>query len=191
VSWSRAILLLAAVVAGLPAIAEASEAAWDLLRGGGHVVLLRHATTTPGVGDPPGFRLDDCPSQRNLSDEGRGEARRIGAAFRARGIPLGPVLSSPWCRCLETARLAFGRAEPWAPLSNLFGNRSREAEQVAAMRERVGQRPAAGNLVLVSHGSTIQALTGQSVAQGEFLVVAPRGGGRFRVAGRIPPSALD
>jgi broad specificity phosphatase PhoE len=181
------VLLVATVVWGLPASAGASETLWDLLRGGGQVVLLRHATTTPGAGDPPGFRLEDCATQRNLSEQGQAEARRIGAAFRARGIPVGPVLSSPWCRCLETARLAFGRAEIFAPLSNLFGDRSRESEHVAAMRERVSQRPAEGNLILVSHGSTIQALTGQSVAQGESLVVTPEGHGRFRVAGRLAP----
>jgi broad specificity phosphatase PhoE len=154
-------------------------------------VLLRHGTTTPGVGDPPGFRADDCATQRNLSDEGRAESRRIGAAFRAQAIPVGQVLSSPWCRCLETARLAFGRAEVWDALANLFGNRTREAEQVAAMRARVSRRPAEGNLALVSHGSTILALTGQSVAQGELLVATPEGGGRFRVAGRLAPGALE
>jgi broad specificity phosphatase PhoE len=188
---SALVLLVAIAIWVLPAPAAASDAVWSLLRGGGQVVMLRHGTTTPGVGDPPGFRLEDCATQRNLSEEGRSESRRIGAAFRARGIPMGQVLSSPWCRCLETARLAFGRAEPWTALNNLFGNRSREAEQVAAMRERVSQRPAGGNLVLVTHGSTIQALTGQSVAMGEFLVVTPEGGGRFRVAGRVPPSALE
>jgi broad specificity phosphatase PhoE len=186
------LLLVAITLSALPGPAAASDAVWSLLRGGGQVVLLRHGTTTPGVGDPPGFRLEDCATQRNLDDEGRSESRRIGAAFRARGIPVGQVLSSPWCRCLETARLAFGRAERWTALDNLFGNRSREAEQVAAMRERVSQRPSDGNLILVTHGSTIQALTGQSVAMGEFLVVTPEaGGGRFRVAGRIAPSALE
>jgi broad specificity phosphatase PhoE len=188
---SPPLLLVAIAIWALPAPAAASDAVWSLLRGGGQVVLLRHGTTTPGVGDPPGFRLEDCATQRNLSEEGRSESRRIGTAFRARSVPVGQVLSSPWCRCLETARLAFGRAERWTALNNLFGNRSREAEQVAAMRERVGQRPAEGNLVLVTHGSTIQALTGQSVAMGEFLVVTPEGGGRFRVAGRIAPSALE
>src|SRR5262249_13228208 len=179
------------VVSSLPAHAQPTQALWDLLRGGGQVVLLRHGTTTPGAGDPPGFRLEDCATQRNLSDQGRAEARRIGSAFQAHHIPVGLVLSSPWCRCLETAQLAFGRAERWDALGNLFGNRSREAEQVAAMRERVSQRPAVGNLVLVSHGVTIQALTGESLAQSEFLVVTPEGNGRFRVVGRIAASALD
>jgi phosphohistidine phosphatase SixA len=63
---------------------------------------MRHAVTTPGVGDPAGFRLDDCSTQRNLTDAGREDARRVGGTFRTRGIPVGRVLSSPWCRCLET-----------------------------------------------------------------------------------------
>ena len=88
----------------------ASEHLWTHLKAGGQVVLIRHAITTPGVGDPPGMRLDDCSSQRNLTDEGRRDARRLGEAFRARGLPVDRVLSSPWCRCLETARLAFGAA---------------------------------------------------------------------------------
>jgi broad specificity phosphatase PhoE len=185
------LLLIVMMVSELPASAQSSQPLWDLLRAGGQVVLLRHGTTTSGTGDPPGFRLEDCATQRNLSDQGRAEARRIGRAFQTRNIPIGPVLSSPWCRCLETGQLAFGRAERWDALGNLFGNRSREAEQVAAMRERVSQRPAVGNLVLVSHGVTIQALTGESLAQGEFLVVTPEGNGHFRVVGRIAASALD
>jgi phosphohistidine phosphatase SixA len=183
-----ALAMLGSLLAG-PAAAD--PAAWDLLRGGGQVVLMRHALTTPGVGDPPGFRLEDCATQRNLSDGGRADATRVGAAFRARGIPVGRVLSSPWCRCLETARLAFGRAERWAALGNLFGNRGRAPAQVAAMRERAGERPADGNLILVSHGSTIAELTGQSLAPAELLVVTPLGDGRFRSAGRITLSELE
>ena len=110
-----------------PTSAGADEALWALLRGGGQVVLMRHATTTPGVGDPPGFRLGDCPTQRNLTDAGRDEARRIGAAFRSRDVPVGRVLSSRWCRCLETAQLAFGRAEPWDALDSIFEDRAPRA----------------------------------------------------------------
>ena len=109
--WTTVLLLLAMALP-LPAVARASEPLWTLLKGGGQVVLLRHASTPPAMGDPPGFRLDDCATQRNLSAIGREESRRIGAAFTTRGIPVDRVLSSPWCRCLETARLAFGAAEP-------------------------------------------------------------------------------
>jgi len=181
------ILLLAVLVLVTPARAVADDAAWELLRGGAQVVLMRHTITTPGVGDPAGFRLDDCATQRNLTDAGREDARRIGAAFRQRSIPVGRVLSSPWCRCLETSRLAFGAAEVWAPLSNLFDNRAREAEQLQALREIAGRRPTGGNLLLVTHGSVVQPLTGIQPAPGEMVVLTPDGAGRFRVAGRLAP----
>jgi broad specificity phosphatase PhoE len=169
----------------LPAGAGADERLWALLIGGGQVVMIRHAVTTPGVGDPAGMRLDDCSTQRNLTEEGRREARRIGESFRARGIAVERVRSSPWCRCLETARLAFGAAEPWPALANLFGRPENRAEQVRQMRTDVGERRAGGNLVLVSHGSTISALTGVAPDAAEMVIVTPQGGGRFTVAGRL------
>ena len=151
-----------------PTAVAADEEVWALLKGGGHVILIRHAITTPGVGDPPGMRVDDCSTQRNLTDEGRRDARRLGEAFRARGLVVDRVLSSPWCRCLETARLAFGAAEVWQGLGNLFG------------RDEAGS-----NVVLVSHGATISALTGVMPAPAEMVVVTPQGAGRFTVAGRL------
>lgn len=173
------------LVSGPAETAGASEHLWTLLQSGGQVVLIRHAVTTPGVGDPPGMRLDDCSTQRNLTDEGRRDARRLGEAFRARGLPVYRVLSSPWCRCLETARLAFGVVESWPPLSNLFGRPERRAEQVQQMQALVGGRRTGGNLVLVSHGSTIAALTGIMLNTAEMLVVTPRGEGQFTIAGRL------
>jgi phosphohistidine phosphatase SixA len=183
-------VLLALTLLGAPSIAAADEAIWGLLRGGGHVVLMRHTITTAGVGDPPGFRLDDCATQRNLTDAGREDARRVGAAFRSRAIPLGRVLSSPWCRCLETARLAFGRAAVWTALNNLFGDRTREAEQMQALRDIAGRRPEDGNLVLVTHGSVVLPLTGIQPVPGELVVLAPEGDRRFRVVGRLTPAAI-
>jgi len=183
----RACLLLLSLVVACPFLASADEAVWELLRGGDQVVFMRHAITTPGVGDPPGFRLEDCATQRNLTDAGREDARRVGATFRSRGIPIGRVLSSPWCRCLETARLAFGGSETWTPLSNLFDNRAREAEQMQALRDIAGRRPAGGNLVLVTHGSVVLPLTGIQPAPAELVVLTPDGSGRFRVAGRLTP----
>jgi broad specificity phosphatase PhoE len=183
----RLCLLLASLLLALPSRAAADEALWQLLRSGGQVIFMRHAITTPGVGDPPGFRLDDCSTQRNLTDTGREDARRVGAAFRTRGIPVGRVLSSPWCRCIETSRLAFGTAEPWAPLSNLFDNRAREAEQMRALREIAGRRPTGGNVVLVTHGSVVQPLTGIQPAPAELVVLTPDDSGRFRLAGRLTP----
>src|SRR5262245_646254 len=85
---------------------QADDGLWKLLRGGGQVLLIRHASTTPGVGDPEGFKLEDCATQRNLSEQGRAEARRLGEAVRRNRIPIERVASSPWCRCLDTAQLA-------------------------------------------------------------------------------------
>ena len=184
-------LALASLLLGfsVPVTAADSEALWALLRQGGQVVVIRHASTDPGVGDPPGFRLDDCSTQRNLSAAGREEARRIGKAFHAHGIPIGQVLSSRWCRCLETARLAFGRVDPWSPLDSFFSDRTREPEQTRAVRARAGERLVSGNLILVTHQVNISALTGVAPGQGEIVILTAEGNGRFRIAGRLAPAA--
>jgi hypothetical protein len=107
--------LLAVLLVATPAAAD-DDPLWAMLEAGGKIVMFRHATA-PGMFDPPGMRLDDCATQRNLDEQGSGEARRIGEAFRVRQIPVAKVLSSQWCRCMETARLAFGRAEHWEPIN--------------------------------------------------------------------------
>ena len=188
-SMRRAVLALLAVLAlAAPAAAADDEPLWALLARGGQTIMIRHAITTPGVGDPPNMRLDDCASQRNLTDEGRAHAQRVGEAVRARRIPVARVLASPWCRCLETAKLAFGTfgaAETWAPLGNLYGRPERRDDQVKAMRITLGEPRTGGNLVLVSHGSTISAVTGVSPDTAEMVIVTPQGDGRFAVAGRL------
>ena len=177
------ILALNVLAAAPPAVA--SDELWALLKSGGQIVFIRHAITTPGVGDPPGMRLDDCKTQRNLTDDGRQHARRVGEAFRARGIAVTRVLSSPWCRCLETAQLAFGTPEVSSALGNLFGRSDVRAEQVRQMRAMAAVSPGAGNVVWVSHGSTIVELTGVNPDTAEMVVLTPQGGGRFTVAGRL------
>jgi len=162
----------------------ANEALWNLVAAGGQVLLIRHAETTPGAGDPPGFKLGDCATQRNLSEAGRAQARRLGEEFRRRGVPVGEVLASPWCRCIETAKLAFGGARPWEPLSNLFGRQGTTEKQLRALKPRIAAHRGKDNLVLVSHGSTALALTGEHPGMGEVLVLAPAGG-RMRMLGRL------
>jgi len=168
----------------LPAAAE--DEPWALLKQGGHVVLIRHTITTPGVGDPDGFRLEDCSTQRNLSDEGREHAKRIGAAFREFRVPIEGVLSSPWCRCVETAGLAFGKSEVWNALSNLFGRPEHRQKQVDELAARIGAYKRKGNLVLVTHGSTVMALTRISPQTGEMVILAPRANDQgFAIAARL------
>ncbi|PYM37257.1 MAG: histidine phosphatase family protein [Candidatus Rokuibacteriota bacterium] len=183
-------MILAAAHAAASA-AAADEELWALLKAGGQVIVMRHASTDKSLGDPPSFRLDDCATQRNLSAEGREEAQRLGAAFRARAIPIGRVLASQWCRCLETARLAFGEPTPWPALNSTFRNRELEPERTREVRALAGERPPGGNLVLVTHQLNIAALTSVYPAEGELVVLSPLGGGRFRVAGRLQPATLN
>ena len=133
-------VLVLVLAAGDPVAAD-DEALWTLLRGGGQVIMLRHAGTIGTFGDPPGFRLEDCSTQRNLTEAGREQARKIGEVFRAREVPIARVLSSSVCRCLDTARLAFGRAEPWWPL--LGGPRAPDqiAARVRQIHEVLGTVP--------------------------------------------------
>lgn len=184
----RCFLALVSVLASAP-LAAADADLWQRLQGGGHVLLIRHAATDPGIGDPPGFRLAVCATQRNLSAQGKRDAAAIGAALRDRGIPLGPVLSSRWCRCLDTARLAFGRVEEAPMLDSMF--QDGEAAGRAKVREVLARialwRQAGGkdNLVLVTHDVNIRALVSESVAQGEIVVAQPVDG-RLQVLGRLP-----
>jgi broad specificity phosphatase PhoE len=180
-------VLLAAAALSLGAPARSStEAAWSALKAGGHVLLVRHAQTVPGTGDPPHFRRDDCATQRNLSEVGREQSRAMGQRLREAGVAIGPVLSSAWCRCMDTAQLAFGRVERYAPLDSFFGERSREPAQSAALRERIRAHGGSGTLVLVTHQVNITALTGEGPAMGEAWVLAPGGPAGFTLIGRIP-----
>jgi phosphohistidine phosphatase SixA len=182
----RALLVLMILISvGWVQAGSASEAAWLALRGGGAVALLRHARA-PGTGDPPGFRLGDCSSQRNLSTEGREQARGIGVQFKAQRIPVARVLSSRWCRALDTATLAFGDlAESFPPLDSFFADRDQQGGQTQAIRRLVEEWRSDGVLVLVTHQVNITALTGIFPAEGEVLVLKPKAGAGFEVAGRI------
>lgn len=182
----RTMLLALLAPLATRAVAQSEDALWALLQRGGQVVMIRHGLTDPGVGDPPNFRVGDCGTQRNLNEEGRRESRRLGDALRMRNVPVGQVLSSPWCRCVDTARLAFGReAEVHPALGNVFGRHDREATQLLDLRKLVRAPAAGGNLFLVTHGSTTLALTGVSPATAEMVVLTPQADGGFRVAGRL------
>jgi phosphohistidine phosphatase SixA len=166
---------------------QADDSVWRVLAAGGCAVLLRHAQTVPGIGDPPGFRLDDCSTQRNLSDAGRTEARRLGAEFAGRGIGVDEVLSSGWCRCLDTARLAFPNNEVrvFEPLNSFFADGSTRQAQTDALRDYLARQRAPRRIVLVTHMVNIAALTGQSVAVAEALLVRLGASGAGDVLGRL------
>ena len=175
-------------LASVPAWAMDEARLWAELRRGGHVILMRHESTPPGAGDPPGFRLDDCSTQRNLSQAGRDEARRIGERLKRERVPVAKVYTSPWCRCRDTAMLAFGKSEDWTPLASVFDAPDRDREYTERVKKRIGtysSREMKGNVVMVTHNVNIAALTKLSVAPGEMVIVRPDGCCGLRVVGRL------
>lgn len=168
----------------IPASAQATEAGWALLRGGGRVVLVRHAYAN-GTTDPANVDPENCATQRNLSERGRQQARKIGSLFAARAAPVETVLSSRYCRCLDTARIAFEtKPEPFAALDPPSDDPQIRAEQLTAITEKVRSYTGSDTMVMVTHLEDIQALTGIAPREGEAVIVGPDGEG-MRVLGRI------
>ncbi len=186
---SRALAVFALAVAVVVGPASPSFAAdaplWQALKSGGHFALLRHALA-PGTGDPAGFILRDCATQRNLSQGGRAQAERIGARFRANGIEAAKVYSSQWCRCLDTARLlGLGPVEELPALNSFFRKAERGAPQNRALKNWIERADLGEPVVLVTHQVNITALTGVYPASGELVVVHVDGGGELSVIGTI------
>ena len=184
------------MAASLAFPAAAALAATDadvaaLLREGGVVLALRHAVA-PGTFDPPQFKLDDCSTQRNLSDEGRAQARRIGQWFNARGLQPARVRSSPWCRCVETATLAFGAVDKWAALGSPRGaSETTNAESLDELRRAVRQAGMQRGRfeVWVTHMFVLSDLVATPTGSGEGLVlkVDPSdSAAAMRVLARLP-----
>lgn len=176
--------ILFSVVMAFPA--SGTEIAWAKLLEGGHTILLRHAIA-PGIGDPANFKLDDCTTQRNLSEEGRQQARRIGARLAARQIKIDRVLSSEWCRAMDTAKLAFPRAKIVAEpaLNSFFADPSSNKEQTAAIAKLIGAFQGPGHQLMVTHQVNILALTGVSPREGEAIIVdANPDGSNIKIIGR-------
>lgn len=177
--------LLFSLLAVTPASAN-EAAAWAALRTGNAIALMRHADAPGGLGDPEGFKLEDCATQRNLSVRGRADAVRVGAAFRERGIKPARILSSPWCRCVDTATLmAVGAVE----IEQTFGNpvvwTDRRETLANGGRAVVRAWKGPGMLLVVTHGALIAQLTGYNPASGEIVVVD----NALKEIGRIPVPA--
>ena len=168
-------------------VASADDAAdaWKALRAGGHVALMRHADAPGGVGDPPGFRVDDCATQRNLSEKGRADAAKIGVGLQSEGIAFEKILSSPWCRCIDTAELLnLGMVETEPTFGNVVVLRDQRETLTVGARALIAKWTARGNLLVVTHGANIQALTGVWLASGEIVVVKG-GSDRTEPVGRL------
>jgi phosphohistidine phosphatase SixA len=143
------------------------------LRDGGAALLLRHAQTVPGVGDPPNFTLSDCKTQRNLSEDGIAQVKRISDAAKTAGVVFARTLSSQWCRCRDTAKLFSGSYVEWPSLNSFFDDFSNREAQTKAVKQRLNALPKRETWLLVTHQVNITAITGISPAMGEGVVVRP------------------
>ena len=176
---------LAISLLGAPVAAADDSQAWAALVNGGHVALIRHGNAPPGYGDPPGFKIDDCATQRNLDEKGRAQARALGEAFRRHAVRPDKILSSPWCRCLETGRLmALGPVEnTWTVAAS-----DKSPDRLAALKQILADWRGPGTLVVVTHAFTVQGLVGIMPGQAETVVVKPKLGKEpgLEIVGRIP-----
>ncbi len=187
ISQKFAILILPLLFAFLSFEETRGEntAVWDALKSPDHFAIMRHALA-PGTGDPSEFRLNDCDTQRNLSNTGREQAMHIGKTFRNMGITSARVFSSQWCRCLETANLlGFGRIEELPVLNSFFQEYEKADAQTQALRNWLQRQDFARTVILVTHQVNITALTNIFPASGEIIVVKREMAGIFTVVGRI------
>ena len=179
---SSAMLTLAI---GQPALAN--EVAWQTLKSGGQVVLMRHTTPEQGQGKGNSLLRDaTCAKERNLSQQGKQEAEPIGKNFESHSISVGEVLASPYCRTRDTASHAFGHVTPTGYLSLPEVLTPPEAARnTAEAMKRIGEYGGAANLVMVTHEPNIAAISFELVEQGAFLVLKSRGGSEFDVIGKV------
>jgi len=181
---ARFFLALALFLAGAAA-AQPNAALVDQLRAGGYVLYMRHTSTDFSQNDSRMQSYADCANQRNLTDKGRDEARLVGQQVKRLNIPIGEVLASPYCRTMETARLAFGKATPMQEARGGPASTD-DPKRYEPLRKLLAAQPStATNTVISSHGNPFHAVAGPPyLAEGEIAVVKPEGSG-FSVLGRV------
>jgi phosphohistidine phosphatase SixA len=180
------VLLLSILLLACPALAEPSAQLIEQLRAGGYVLYLRHTSTDFSQNDSRMTSYEDCASQRNLTDQGRDEARAIGEHVKRLKIPIDEVLASPFCRTMETARLAFGKAKPTSDVRGGPARTDDSARYTPLKKLLSAKIPQGQNLVISSHGNPFHAVAGPPyLAEGEIAVVRPEGDARFSVVARV------
>lgn len=183
----RRLAIAALLIMPIVTPAKADQALWAALKDGGKVVLMRHAAVERGKVSGLRHVPGDCSQELNLSQAGRTQAKKVGESFRQHGIVIGDVLASPFCRTMDTAKLAFGKAKASEALRLLEALPPGQADQVTAQAMKlVGEYKGKGNLVLVTHEPNIIALAFETVEFGGMLVLAPKGADQFDVLGKLP-----
>ena len=151
---------------------NASEQAWNLAQEGNKIILIRHSLA-PGGGDPAGFKVDDCKTQRNLNRTGINQSKKIGKLFKKNKVPVDQVLSSQWCRCKDTAKYAFGNFKEFTALNSTFQSPydQNEAKQLKDLYAFVNDWNSNGkNLVLVTHFVVISEVLNVGADSGQIII---------------------
>ena len=151
---------------------NAAEQPWKLAQEGDKIILIRHSLA-PGGGDPAGFKVDDCRTQRNLNKTGINQSKKIGKLFKKNKVPIDQVLSSQWCRCKDTAKYAFKSHKEFTALNSTFQSpyNKNEPKQLKELYNFVKKWDGDGkNLVLVTHYSIITAITTAVPSSGEIII---------------------
>ena len=154
-------------------IIHPAYASWDPAKEGDKIILIRHSKA-PGVGDPPGFKIKDCTTQRNLSKEGINQSKKIGKLFKINQIKIDQVLSSQWCRCKDTAKYAFKDYKEFPALNSTFQppHDKNAKNQIKELRDYIQKwNGNGGNLVLVTHYVIITAITDVVPRSGEIVII--------------------
>ena len=141
------------------------------LKNGGNLIFIRHAYA-PGGGDPYNFDLNDCSTQRNLSETGREQAKKIGKFFHENQIPIDKVMSSEWCRCKDTAQIAFKRFETKDFLNSFFNEKfsKNRTKQIKDLKKYIDKWDSSKNLVLVTHYVVITEVLNYAPSSGEIVI---------------------
>ena len=151
---------------------NASDQAWNIAQEGNKIILIRHSLA-PGGGDPAGFKIDDCKTQRNLNKKGINQSKKIGKLFKKNKVLIDQVLSSQWCRCKDTAKYAFGEFKEFTPLNSTYQSPfdKKEGKQLNELYNYVKKWNGNGkNLVLITHYSIITAITNAVPSSGEIVI---------------------
>ena len=150
---------------------KASDQAWNLAQEGNKIILIRHSLA-PGGGDPPGFKIKDCTTQRNLSEEGRKQAKKIGDFFKENDLSIFKVFSSEWCRCKDTAKLAFTNFETKDFLNSFFSAKfaNNKDKQMLDLKNYVEKFKGNENLIFVTHYVVISEALDYAPSSGEIVI---------------------
>ena len=152
---------------------HAAQANWEPAKNGDKIILIRHSKA-PGFGDPPGFKIKDCKTQRNLSKKGIDQSKKIGKLFQKNQIKIDQVLSSQWCRCKDTAKYAFKNFEAFQALNSTFQppHDKNAKKQIKELKDFIQKwNGKGGNLVLVTHYVIITAITEVVPRSGEIVII--------------------